>query len=75
MLTLFFTDKEIVDFTSVLSCDTEKFAIFWQKMLKKRIYLPPSQFEAWFVSLAHTEDEIEETIKAVYKVLKKMHKD
>ncbi len=75
MLTLFFTDKEVINFETALSSDTEKFAIFWQKMLEKGIYLPPSQFEAWFVSLAHGEEEIEDTVEAVYKVLKKMHKD
>ncbi|WP_038056207.1 glutamate-1-semialdehyde 2,1-aminomutase [Thermodesulfobacterium hydrogeniphilum] len=75
MLTLFFTDKEVINFETALSSDTEKFAIFWQKMLEKGIYLPPSQFEAWFVSLAHGEEEIENTVEAVYKVLKKMHKD
>ncbi len=75
MLTLFFTDKEVINFETALSSDTEKFAIFWQKMIEKGIYLPPSQFEAWFVSLAHGEEEIEETVEAIYKVLKKMHKD
>ncbi len=75
MLTLFFTDKEVINFETALSSDTEKFAIFWQKMLEKGIYLPPSQFEAWFVSLAHGEEEIEDTVEAIYKVLKKMHKD
>ncbi len=73
MLTLFFTEKEVVDFQSALTSDTEKFATFWQKMLEKGIYLPPSQFEAWFVSLAHGEKEIEKTIKAVYEALKEMH--
>ncbi|AEH22764.1 Glutamate-1-semialdehyde 2,1-aminomutase [Thermodesulfobacterium geofontis OPF15] len=73
MLTLFFTKKEVKDFQSALTSDTEKFAIFWQKMLEEGIYLPPSQFEAWFVSLSHGEKEIEKTISAIYKVLKEMH--
>jgi glutamate-1-semialdehyde 2,1-aminomutase len=72
MLTLFFTEKEVKDFQGALTSDTEKFAIFWQKMLEEGIYLPPSQFEAWFVSLAHGEKEIEKTISATYKVLKEM---
>jgi glutamate-1-semialdehyde 2,1-aminomutase len=72
MLTLFFTEKEVKDFQSALTSDTEKFAIFWQKMLEEGIYLPPSQFEAWFVSLSHGEKEIEKTISAIYKVLKEM---
>ena len=73
MLTLFFTEKEVTDFETALTSDTEKFAIFWQKMLEKGIYLPPSQFEAWFVSLAHGEKEIEKTIEIIYEVLKEMH--
>jgi len=73
MLTLFFTEKEVKDFQGALTSDTEKFAIFWQKMLEEGIYLPPSQFEVWFVSLAHGEKEIEKTISAIYKVLKEMH--
>jgi len=73
MLTLFFTEKEVKDFQGALTSDTEKFAIFWQKMLEEGIYLPPSQFEAWFVSLSHGEKEIEKTISAIYKVLKEMH--
>lgn len=72
MLTLFFTDKEVVDFETALSSDTEKFAIFWQKMLENGIYLPPSQFEAWFVSLAHGEKEIEYTAEVIRKVLRDM---
>ncbi|NPA39294.1 MAG: glutamate-1-semialdehyde 2,1-aminomutase [Thermodesulfobacteria bacterium] len=73
MFTLFFTEKEIENFQSVSSCDTDKFAYFWQAMLKRGVYLPPSQFEAWFVSLAHTEKEIETTINAVYEALKEIH--
>jgi len=72
MLTLFFTEKEVKDFQGALTSDIEKFAIFWQKMLEEGIYLPPSQFEAWFVSLSHGEKEIEKTISAIYKVLKEM---
>ncbi len=69
MLTLFFTDKEVIDFETALSSDTEKFARFWQEMVKRGVYLPPSQFEAWFVSLAHGEEEIEDTLEAVYESL------
>ena len=70
MFTLFFTDKEPSNFQDVLSCDTKKFARFWQEMLKNGVYLPPSQFEAWFISLAHSEKEINATLEAVYKSLK-----
>lgn len=73
MLTLFFTEKEVIDFQSALSSNTEKFAIFWQKMLERGVYLAPSQFEAWFISLAHGEAEINSTLKAIYEVLKEIH--
>ncbi len=69
MLTLFFTDKEVINFETALCSDTEKFAQFWQEMVKRGVYLPPSQFEAWFVSLAHGEGEIEDTLEAVYESL------
>jgi glutamate-1-semialdehyde 2,1-aminomutase len=69
MLTLFFTDKEVTNFETALSSDTEKFARFWQEMMKRGIYLPPSQFEAWFVSLAHGEREIDDTLEAIYESL------
>jgi glutamate-1-semialdehyde 2,1-aminomutase len=72
MLTLFFTEREVQDFQSALSCDTDKFASFWQGMLKRGIYLPPSQFEAWFVSLAHGEREIDLTLKALKETLREM---
>lgn len=73
MLTLFFTEKEVVNFETALSSDTEKFAIFWQKMLENGVYLPPSQFEAWFVSLAHGIKEIDYTLEVIKKVLKEIH--
>ncbi len=72
MLTLFFTEREVNNFQDALSSDTEKFALFWQGMLKKGIYLPPSQFEAWFVNLAHKKEDIDKTLEAVRVTLKSM---
>lgn len=69
MLTLFFTSREVSNFQDALTSDTDKFAHFWQGMLKRGVYLPPSQFEAWFVSLAHNEDHIEKTIEATRETL------
>ncbi|MFN3504619.1 MAG: glutamate-1-semialdehyde 2,1-aminomutase [Caldimicrobium sp.] len=74
MLTLFFTSKEVNNFQDALTADTEKFAKFWQGMLKRGVYLPPSQFEAWFVSLAHGEKEIDLTLKAMKETLEEMEK-
>ncbi|MCY7347088.1 MAG: glutamate-1-semialdehyde 2,1-aminomutase [Pyrinomonadaceae bacterium] len=64
MLTLFFTDRQIVDFDTAKTSDTEKFARYFNQMLESGVYLPPSQFEAWFVSIAHTPNDLDETIEA-----------
>ncbi len=66
MLCAFFTDRPVSDFASATTSDTERFGIFFRKMLAQGIYLAPSQFEAAFVSLAHTNEDIEKTIAAAY---------
>ncbi len=70
MFTLFFTRNDVRDFQSALTCDTVKFATYYNEMLKRGIYLPPSQFEAAFISAAHTERDIEKTIEANFEALK-----
>jgi glutamate-1-semialdehyde 2,1-aminomutase len=52
--------------------DLSLFARFFQGMLRHGVYLPPSQFEAWFVSLAHTEADLEETVAAARRVFNKI---
>jgi glutamate-1-semialdehyde 2,1-aminomutase len=71
MFTLFFTSKSVTDYDSAKTSDTAKFSTYFNAMLEQRIYLPPSQFEAAFISTAHTERIIEKTIKASYKALKR----
>ncbi|MBA2504943.1 MAG: glutamate-1-semialdehyde 2,1-aminomutase, partial [Thermoleophilaceae bacterium] len=58
LLTVFFADAPPRDYEGAKRCDQEAFASFWRGMQERGIYLPPSQFEAWFPSLAHGEDEI-----------------
>jgi len=70
MLSLFFVDGPVTDYASARRCDTEGFGRFHGAMLARGIYLPPSQFEAWFVSLAHGEEEIERTIEAARGALR-----
>ena len=70
MFTLFFTNEKVRDFGSALKSDTVKFTVYFGEMLKRGIYLPPSQFEAAFISTAHTERDIEKTIAANYESLK-----
>jgi glutamate-1-semialdehyde 2,1-aminomutase len=61
MFTWFFTDQPVTDWDSAKRADTAKFASFHRRMLEQGIYLPPSQFEAAFVSAAHTDDDIRKT--------------
>jgi glutamate-1-semialdehyde 2,1-aminomutase len=69
MFTLFFTGEEVTDFTSAFLSDTDRFGRFFQGMLKEGISLAPAQFEAGFVSFAHTDDDISRTLDACEKVL------
>jgi glutamate-1-semialdehyde 2,1-aminomutase len=67
MFTLFFTERDVIDFDSAKSSDTQRFNKFFHSMLDQGIYLPPSQFEAAFISAAHTEADIDQTIAAAVK--------
>jgi glutamate-1-semialdehyde 2,1-aminomutase len=69
MFTLFFTADEVIDFASASRSDTDRFARFFQGMLAAGIYIAPAQFEAGFVSFAHTDDDIARTLDACRKVL------
>ena len=65
MFTMFFTnEKSVNSFDDVMKCDTERFSKFFKLSLDKGVYIAPSQFEAGFVSLAHTDEDIEKTIEA-----------
>ncbi len=65
MLTLFFTDQRVVDFGTAKTSDTTKFALYFRSMLDSGVYLPPSQFEALFLSIAHTVEDLDATINAI----------
>ncbi len=69
MLTAFFNEAPVTDADSARRSDTAAFARFFHGMLKNGVYLAPSQFEACFVSTAHSDREIEKTVQAVQKVL------
>ncbi|MBZ4653938.1 MAG: Glutamate-semialdehyde -aminomutase [Peptococcaceae bacterium] len=64
MLCCFFTEEKVRDFTSACTADTEAFGKFFRSMLEQGIYLAPSQFEALFVSSAHSMADLEKTIAA-----------
>ena len=64
MMTWFFTDQPVTDYETAKQTATSRFRTFFNLMLERGIYLPPSQFEAMFISAAHTEADIERTIAA-----------
>jgi len=64
MFTFFFTDRPVTDYESAKRSDTARYARFFQAMLSRSVYLAPSQFEAAFLSTAHSADDIQETIAA-----------
>jgi glutamate-1-semialdehyde 2,1-aminomutase len=70
LLTLFFSPDPVVDFATASACDTGAHARFCRAMLERGVYPPPSQFEAWFVSLAHDEDAIDRTVEAAGESLR-----
>jgi glutamate-1-semialdehyde 2,1-aminomutase len=65
MATMFMTDRPVRDFDDAEKCDTDRYAQLFRHLLEAGIYIPPSQFESMFVSLAHGDDEIDRTIQAV----------
>jgi glutamate-1-semialdehyde 2,1-aminomutase len=69
MFTWFFSDQPVTDWASASRCDTEAFARFHRAMLEAGVWLPPSQFEAAFVSTAHTDADIRETVAAAREAL------
>ena len=69
MFTLFFTGDDVFDYSSTKKADTRKYAKYFQGMLSSGVWLPPSQFEACFVSLVHTAKDVEGTLKAAASAL------
>ena len=65
LMTVFFTINQVTDMDSASATDREAFGAFFHGMVDNGVYLPPSQFEAWFVSTAHTDADIESTLESV----------
>ena len=68
MITLFFNDQPVVDWDTASRCDTKTYGRYFWGLLDRGIYMPCSQFEALFLSTAHTEDDIDNTIQAATEV-------
>jgi glutamate-1-semialdehyde 2,1-aminomutase len=66
----FFTEREVVDYASAKTSDTKRYARFFHAMLEHGVYLAPSQFEVGFLSLAHTEQDIEQTLRAAAEAVR-----
>jgi glutamate-1-semialdehyde 2,1-aminomutase len=71
MMTLFFTEGEVADLDSAVRSDTKRHGVFFREMLERGVHLPPSQFEALFVSLAHATDDLDRTLEAARESLKR----
>jgi glutamate-1-semialdehyde 2,1-aminomutase len=70
MFTTFFTDADVTDYTSAKLADTRLYATYFHSMLDEGIYFAPSQFEAGFVSLAHTDEDVARTIQAASRAFR-----
>jgi glutamate-1-semialdehyde 2,1-aminomutase len=75
MWTSFFTDEPVVDWDSANKSDRQRYGKFFHGMLEEGVYLAPSQFEAGFVSLAHTDQIIDQTVAAARKSLTQINAD
>jgi glutamate-1-semialdehyde 2,1-aminomutase len=73
MFTLFFTDKEVIDFDTAKTSDTALFAKYFQSMLSQGIYMAPSQYEAMFISTAIDSKIVDQILTAHRKALKEIH--
>ena len=73
MVCMFFTEGEIVDFQSVASADTELFKKYFWESLERGVYLAPSQYECMFPSVVHSDEDIEQTLRVHYEILKALH--
>ena len=72
LVTPFFTSEPVKDLQSAMKADTAAYGRFFTGMLARGVYPPPSQFEAWFLSGAHTERDVEKTIRAAHAALKQV---
>ena len=72
LLTPFFTDQPVRDYRSATSADTDRYAKFFRGMLARGVYPPPSQFEAWFLSAAHTAKDVDATIAAAEDAMREV---
>jgi len=71
-MTIYFTDEKVENYEQAEATDGEAFAKFFKLMLHQGINLAPSKYEAWFITIAHTEQDIQDTLIAVENSFKQM---
>ena len=74
IMTAFFTSEAVFDYESAKLADTETFGRFFRQLLEEGIYWPPSQFEAAFISLAHSKEDIAQTIRSIERAMRDIDK-
>jgi len=72
LITVFFTENPVLNYADAITSDTEKYGRFFHAMLEEGIYLPPAQFEAMFLSTAHTQKDLDKTVEAFKKAIQKV---
>jgi glutamate-1-semialdehyde 2,1-aminomutase len=68
-MTVFFSNIQVTNMETASATDREAYGVFFHKMVDNGVYLPPSQYEAWFISTVHTERNIKLTLEAVERSL------
>jgi len=74
LMTVFFSPTSVNDFAGAQACDTEAYGAWCRELLTRGVYPPPSQFEAWFPSLAHSDGDIELTIEAAARAFQALER-
>lgn len=72
MMCFFFTNKAVVNYEKAKTSNLEYFATYYREMLNQGVFFPPSQFEGWFLSTAHTDQDITKTLEAIEKAISKL---
>jgi glutamate-1-semialdehyde 2,1-aminomutase len=72
MFSMFFSSGPVIDYETAQASDTEKFNRYFHSMLKRGIYLAPSQFEAGFLSLAHSQEDLDKTLETAAKTFEEL---
>jgi glutamate-1-semialdehyde 2,1-aminomutase len=72
LMTVFFSDRPVRDYAGAAACDTEAYGAWCRALLELGVYPPPSQFEAWFPSLAHTDEHVRQTVAAAREAFERV---